>query len=139
MKLCAKGFPNRLRNGREKREYTDRHTHRHFRIYISRIRAQKLSCNEYFVLCDSPRANEYIPIGGRDRSRKQFQQLERYIYTLYLLGKQQKYDRVCQIWDGRVEMYGTVLQNRYQNVTYLKLSHLVVIWPNFWPKFVITG
>ena len=32
MKLCVKGFPNRLRNCREKRECTDTH----FRIYISR-------------------------------------------------------------------------------------------------------
>ena len=30
--VCAKGFPNRFRNGREKPEQTNRH----FRIYISR-------------------------------------------------------------------------------------------------------
>ena len=36
MKLCAKGYPNRIPNGREKREQTDTQTHRHFRIYISR-------------------------------------------------------------------------------------------------------
>ena len=35
MKLCVKGFPNRLRNGREKRENTHTQTHTHFRIYIS--------------------------------------------------------------------------------------------------------
>ena len=38
MKLCVKGFPNRLRNGREKRENTDTQTHTHFRIYICRDR-----------------------------------------------------------------------------------------------------
>ena len=34
--VCAKGNPNRLRNGREKHEQTDSQTNRHFRIYISR-------------------------------------------------------------------------------------------------------
>ena len=34
--VCAKGFPNRFRNGREKPEQTDKQTDRHFRMYISR-------------------------------------------------------------------------------------------------------
>ena len=34
--VCAKGFPNRFRNGREKREQTNKQTDKHFRIYISR-------------------------------------------------------------------------------------------------------
>ena len=38
MKLCVKGYPNRFRNGREKREQTDKQTDRFFRIYISRDR-----------------------------------------------------------------------------------------------------
>ena len=36
MQLCAKGHPNRIPNGREKREQTHTHTDTHFRIYISR-------------------------------------------------------------------------------------------------------
>ena len=32
--LCAKGYPNRIPNGREKPEQTDKQTNRHFRIYI---------------------------------------------------------------------------------------------------------
>ena len=34
--VCTKGYPNQVPNGREKREYTDTQTHKHFRIYISR-------------------------------------------------------------------------------------------------------
>ena len=34
--VCAKGFPNRFRNGREKPEQADKQTERHFRIYINR-------------------------------------------------------------------------------------------------------
>ena len=34
--LFAKGYPNRIPNGREKREHIHTHTHTHFRIYISR-------------------------------------------------------------------------------------------------------
>ena len=33
---CAKGYPDRFPNGREKREQTDKQTKKHFRIYISR-------------------------------------------------------------------------------------------------------
>ena len=36
MHICAKGYPNRILNGREKREQTNRHTRKHFRIDISR-------------------------------------------------------------------------------------------------------
>ena len=36
MQLCAKGYPNRFRNSREKREQTNKQTERHFRFYISR-------------------------------------------------------------------------------------------------------
>ena len=34
--VCAKGFPNRFRNGPEKAVQTHTHTDRHFHIYISR-------------------------------------------------------------------------------------------------------
>ena len=36
MHICAKGYPNRIPTGREKRENTDTQTHEHFRIYICR-------------------------------------------------------------------------------------------------------
>ena len=46
MQLCAKGYPNRFRNSREKHEQidkqTDKQTDRHFRIYISRDFNNKL-------------------------------------------------------------------------------------------------
>ena len=38
------GFPNRFRNGREKREQTNKQTYRHFRIYICR---DLLAFNQY--------------------------------------------------------------------------------------------
>ena len=40
MHICAKGYPNRIPNGREKGEQTDKQTNKqtntHFHIYISR-------------------------------------------------------------------------------------------------------
>ena len=41
--LCAKGYPNRIPNGREKLLQTNKQTHRHFCIYISRD-------NDYTIL-----------------------------------------------------------------------------------------
>ena len=36
MHIFAKGYPNWIPNGREKREQTDKQTNTHFRIYISK-------------------------------------------------------------------------------------------------------
>ena len=60
MKLSAKGYPNRFRNGREKAVQTNTQTDRHFRIYISRdmchmyVHVFSFVCRECmltFVLC----------------------------------------------------------------------------------------
>ena len=57
--VCAKGFPNRFRNGREKCEQTDKQTDRHFRIYISRDNNFTNKLNNTETTDDSAKINNY--------------------------------------------------------------------------------